>query len=70
MSDADENVLPPSIRPRGIDSAEVVQTIKTTAVFGAGIDSDPVRVVTEYWTLDGNRIARVDPSSQSEEPPL
>lgn len=42
--------------------AEVIQVIRTTlARRGEGVSGDPVRIVTQYWTLDGELLAEVDP---------
>lgn len=40
-------------RPRGTDSARVIQVIETVALMGAGTESDPCRQVRQYWSLDG-----------------
>ena len=47
--------------PRGCDSARVIQVIETRAARGSGETDQPTRVVTEYWTLDGKKIAECDP---------
>ena len=45
------------------DTARVIQVIETTiARRGEGKDaSNPVRVITQYWTLDGRLIVEADP---------
>ena len=48
-------------RPRGTDSAEVIKVIKTTALRGTGTKEDMSRIVTQYWSLDGNFLAENDP---------
>lgn len=50
--------------PRGTDSAEVIQVIKTTAARGRGTESDPCRIVTQYWSLVGELLAEHDPVAQ------
>lgn len=41
---------------------EVVTLIKTSLTrAGKGVESDPVRVVTEYWDLEGNLVFEIDP---------
>lgn len=50
-------------RPRGTDSARVIQVIVTEAIEGRGIEADPVRSVLQYWSLDGELLAKVDPVS-------
>ena len=37
------------VRPRGTDSARVVQVIETKALRGAGTEEDMCRPVTHYW---------------------
>lgn len=46
-----------------MDTARVIQVIETTLTRrGEGKDaSDPVRIVTQYWTLDGHLIVEKDP---------
>lgn len=49
------------VRPRGTDSARVIQVIETTALRGSGADDDPVRVVKQFWSFAGELIAEDDP---------
>ena len=42
-----------AIRFRGTDSAKIVQLIRTTGPVGNGTETDPVRRVEQYWTLEG-----------------
>lgn len=44
-------------RPRGTDSAEVIQVIKTTALSGSGTANDPCEIRVQYWSLDGQLLA-------------
>ena len=54
-----------SARPRGTDSAEVVQVIKTEALKGKGTEDDLCHIVTQYWSLDGDLLAETpDPMAQ------
>lgn len=48
------------IRPRGTDSAQVVEAIRTKSLIGAGTEEDPVRVITQYWSFDGKLLAHND----------
>ena len=48
-------------RPRGTDSAQVIQVIKTKSMRGVGTDEDLCRIVTQYWDFDGNLLAENDP---------
>lgn len=46
-----------TVKPRGTDSAKVIQVIETKSLMGNGSENDPVRIVVQYWTLDGKLIA-------------
>ena len=48
-------------RPRGTDSARVIQVIETTALAGNGTPDDPCRTKVQYWSLDGDKLAENDP---------
>ena len=50
-----------AVRPRGTDSARVIQVIETRSLKGGGTDNDPVRAIKQFWDLDGNLIAESDP---------
>lgn len=39
---------------------EVIETHLTLR--GKGIDGDPIRRVTQYWSLDGKLLFEIDPS--------
>jgi len=56
-----------AVRPRGTDSARVIQVIVTEAIAGTGEPDDPVRTITEYWDFEGNRLAINDPAARSGE---
>lgn len=49
-------------RPRGTDSAKVIQVIVTESIAGIGVEEDPVRTVKQYWGLDGELLAVSDPA--------
>lgn len=49
------------VRPRGTDSARVIQVIETRSLKGSGTDGDPVRAIKQFWDLDGSLIAESDP---------
>ena len=49
-----------SARPRGTDSAKVIQVIETKALRGLGTEKDPAREVIQYWDLEGNFLAESD----------
>lgn len=44
-------------RPRGTDSAKVIQVIVTEALEGKGTESDPCKIQKRYWSLDGELLA-------------
>lgn len=50
-----------AIRPRGTDSAKVIQVIVTESLVGLGTEEDPVRSVLQYWSLNGELLAKTDP---------
>ncbi|MGI6042143.1 MAG: carboxypeptidase [Candidatus Alectryocaccobium sp.] len=43
-----------TVRPRGTDSARVIQVIETRSIKGRGTPDDPCRVIIQYWEFDGN----------------
>lgn len=47
-----------SAKSRSVQLVEVIE-VKTSA--GKGTESDPVRIVTEYWSKDGVLLAVNDP---------
>lgn len=45
-----------------MDTVKLVHLIETTLTRrGKGVESDPVRVITQYWTVEGKLVAEVDP---------
>ncbi len=48
--------------PRGVDSAKVILVIVTKSARGDGTKEEPVREVTEYWSMDGKKLAENDPN--------
>lgn len=56
-----QGVLEDVIYPRGVDSARVIQVIETKSARGSGEPGQPSRTVTEYWSLDGEKLAENDP---------
>ena len=50
-----------TVRPRGTDSAKVIQGIVTESVVGRGTEEDPTRSILQYWSLNGEFLAKVDP---------
>ena len=47
-------------------SARVMQVIETVSLAGDGTDANPVYEVHQYWTLDGDLLAKNDPFSQDD----
>lgn len=52
---------------RGTDSAEVIKVIRTTALRGTGTKDDMSRIVTQYWSLEGELLAEYDPCTKEKE---
>lgn len=48
-----------------MESAKIVQMIKTMSTRGNGTENDPYREVVQYWTLDGVLIAEEDNAVKS-----
>jgi hypothetical protein len=44
-----------------MDSAELIQVIRTTLTRRGDGKTDPIRVITQYWSVDGELLAEVDP---------
>lgn len=44
-----------------MDKVRVLQVIETTLTRRGNGTDDPIRVITEYWDMDGNKLAEVDP---------
>ncbi len=47
-----------------MDEAKVIQVIETTLMRrGSDKDAnDPIRIIRQYWSLDGKLLAEVDPA--------
>lgn len=52
------------IRANGTRSAKIIQVIETKAERGLGVEKDPVREITQYWSLEGKFLAERDEDSQ------
>lgn len=55
------------VRPRGTDSARVIQVIETKTLRGIGTEEDMCRQVTQYWDFDGTLLAENDPCAKEKE---
>jgi len=50
------------------DTCKVIQVIETGLLRrGKGIERDPVRIITQYWSLDGTLLWEVDPFLNQQE---
>lgn len=56
------------INSGGCESARILFVIETKTARGSGATpEDPVRIVTEYWSLDGEKLAEHDPIATGED---
>ena len=46
-----------AVRPRGTDSARVIQVIETKSLEGVGTEDDPCRQKIQYWDFSGKLLA-------------
>lgn len=53
-----------SVRPRGTDSARVIQVIETRSLAGIGTREDVCREVIQYWDFEGHLLASFDPLNE------
>ena len=49
----------------GSKSARVAQVIEVQTVVGKGTGEEPNRIITEYWSLNGELLAVNDPKTNS-----
>jgi len=42
------------------NSAKIIQVIEIRTCRGRGIEGSPIRIITEYWTVDGEFLADDD----------
>ena len=49
------------VYPRGVDSVKVIQVIETRSARGSGSENQPIRIVIQYWSLEGDLLAENDP---------
>ena len=49
-----------------MDEVEVLQVIRTTLLRRGSGDSNqsPIRIITQYWTMDGQLLFEIDPCSR------
>ena len=53
----DEAIMKKSIRPNGTKAAKVISVIHTIALRGRDTIDDPVRIVNQYWSFEGELLA-------------
>lgn len=45
-----------------MDTCRVIQVVETTILRrGTGAVGDPIRVITQYWGMDGKLLCEIDP---------
>lgn len=49
-------------RNSAVNEAKVIQVIAIESITGEGVEGDPIRLVREYFTLDGQLLARTEKS--------
>ena len=54
----------------GVESVRVISVIETKAARVSGAKDQPARIVTEYWSLDGEKLAENDPYWRDTDPYL
>lgn len=47
-------------RASNVDSAAVIQVIQIYSIVGKGVEGDPARRIVEYYSMDGQLLARRD----------
>lgn len=59
------------VRPNTPRLVKMIEVVMVESLRGFGQQGDPVRVVTQYWSLDGELLAENDPVrpvTETEEP--
>jgi hypothetical protein len=51
-----------------MQSAKLIQVIVTESCRGKGTEADVARIVTEYWSVDGEKLAENDPCPLTPKP--
>lgn len=54
--------MPKPLRLATPNTVRQVTVIEVTATRGEGVESDPVRVITQYWSPEGALLAEKDPT--------
>ena len=50
---------------RGIDSVQVIRVVEVKSCVGEGTEKDPCRIVTSFWSLEGDLLAVNDRGATS-----
>ena len=60
--DATHKFRKPFERLSNVDEVELIEVIRVMSIVGQGDgEGSPIRSITEYFSKDGERLARVDP---------
>lgn len=54
-------------RLSSVDEVKVIQAIEVKSIVGLGTEENPITAITEYFTLDGTRLARIGMNDTPEE---
>lgn len=54
------NDMQKQTRNSNVDSVTIERVVHVESIFGKGVEGDPVRVIHEYYTMDGKLIVRHD----------
>lgn len=54
-------------RLSNVDEVKVIQVVEVKSLVGKGVEDDPGRQITEYFSLDGVRLARAEPFGKEPE---
>jgi len=54
-------------RLTGVNEAKVIEVIEVKSIAGEGVEGNPIYEVTEYYSLDGELLARHNPLKPDKE---
>jgi len=54
-------------RLSNVDEVKTIQVVEVKSLVGKGVEDDPGRQITEYFSLDGVRLARAEPFNKEPE---
>ena len=55
-----EKTLSQNFEPRAVQQVNIVQVIHVRALKGQGCPESPVRMIDQYWSMNGTLLAEVD----------